>query len=744
MLVAVREFTHDESKSPSIGNACVRYYSLFPHDTSITVVDVSDTRARKTVNYDSFHRSHEGIFGAVIQPLLSAILPSSIASQASVVVDGSAHCRQETLLRPGDGLVERTVASALQNEHVASVFLSAVVLEDNNTLSDLIPSSEGSGNGSPSVVEDTKDHFTSVEGASYHNVTCAEELEGCLTILRPLSSVSQHHIYSLILTFKGPHECPNTTIQFVSCAVSERSRGMKSSRHCITTAAALIECRSPVMTFMGTKLSFLLKPALLGNQPGVWISCYSPISPPNDPQRQETFKEAFCVAQTAARIFSSREGILTASPPTGATTVNVSTSSIGSGPLPRSSWYLSEEINEAAEAQPSSSVAAREAESELQGAGVKLPPRDASKLVSDHHLVTTPASTTRPTAVQGTQTRGTRASSKSHDCDIAYELETLKHVMEHAMEKLQKDVREYEKQLTLARDELKKEQRRGTDSTRIDELIRIQIALEEERDLLLREAQNRNIDDAVVQSSAALDKEALQAQLGFLERLSGGDEVAVLQSRIKDLMYLLQLLRQEIQDHVAKQKTYRERILYLEAAVRQRDAELETLRVEAKVGKYPEGAFDGCQFEIERQTLRAEVKRAQHQAAEAEQGQRKATDALCKERERRAAVESQLAALQQQVADQNSHRSGTAPRSDSLEQLTRLHEEIRLQPRQIESRADSTTSQQRSTVGTLRPCSIKCVPSLHRRTQSFEEYMEEAPAYQFERNIPLHTRPRGR
>ena len=75
----------------------------------------------------------------------------------------------------------------------------------------------------------------------------------------------------------------------------------------LTNAASLLESRASSVPFTGSKVTFLLKPALLARQPGCWIAALAPETPAARNTR-ETYRDAFSMVQTAERIYAAKTG----------------------------------------------------------------------------------------------------------------------------------------------------------------------------------------------------------------------------------------------------------------------------------------------------------------------------------------------------------------------------------------------------------------------------------------------------
>ncbi|PBJ79284.1 hypothetical protein BCY84_03242 [Trypanosoma cruzi cruzi] len=311
MLVGVREYRREEIQRicGTSAEALVSYYTLLRNKNEAIMADVTDARARKNMNFDYYMTTANSLFEEAVRPILRTVLPPTSSPQVVVVVDGTETTRFHTLLDPEEGILAlfwRLLMDAAEFRSILeAVYIAVVELDDSNRLRDI--ACAVTAEKEPIIFEDAEDLFTSVEDASYMELRTEADIARLMQHALRVALPERHQIFSFILVPQKASGLPNCTIQFVALSVSEMARGMRSTRHCITTAASLIESRSPSMTFSGTKLSFLLKPALLGQQPGLWISCFAPTSVAALKQR-ETFKESFCIAHTLCRVYSSRVG----------------------------------------------------------------------------------------------------------------------------------------------------------------------------------------------------------------------------------------------------------------------------------------------------------------------------------------------------------------------------------------------------------------------------------------------------
>ncbi|RNF02984.1 hypothetical protein TraAM80_06034 [Trypanosoma rangeli] len=312
MLVGVREYRREEVQRicGAPAEALVSYYTLLRNKNEAVMADVTDVRARRHMNFDYYASNTGDLFAEAVRPIMRAVLPPISSPQVVVVVDGTETTRFNALLEPEEGMLTlcwRVVTKTAEFANlVEAVHLAVVELDDSNHLRDLTPAvALGTA---PTIIEDADEHFTSVEDACYVELRTEADVRGLLQHACRVIVPERHQVFSFILTYKEALGLPNSTIQFLALSVSEMTRGMQSTRHCIATTASLIESRSPSVTFPGTKFSFLLKPALFGQQPGLWISCFAPTSVSSF-QRRETFKEAFCIAHTLSRVYSSRVGL---------------------------------------------------------------------------------------------------------------------------------------------------------------------------------------------------------------------------------------------------------------------------------------------------------------------------------------------------------------------------------------------------------------------------------------------------
>ncbi|GET89115.1 hypothetical protein, conserved [Leishmania tarentolae] len=623
MLVCVREFDKSEllarHRKSLTTQHFERYYTLYRTDTSITIVDVVDNRARKTVNYDVLTSSSMQLYEQVVDPLLATVLTPNGASQAMVVIDGQAGNRRQTLLDPQEGILVRTARAAAAHPGVTSVSVSAVTLEDNNTLTDIMPDGHAkAAHAEPTILEDTCEQFTSVEDAHYVLLDSEVTWDGVLRRLTAAFAELKHQVISFIFAFHESTGLPNTTMQFVSFTVKEVSRGMKSSRHAVSSAAALVECRSPTLTFTATKLLYLLKPALLGQQPGAWVACFSPVSL-LEAAEQETFQEAFAVAQTTARLYSSRIAVLNeplhpvsgncVAPPA---RMSLDIEHAGEmAPLPAvegngtdmKSSALTSKPRETS--QPAFSTASRGGSANPQHA-------DAGHSAAFyHHLVDTPAATQDGMAesVSGIAAASSpgRSSDDTQDGKASpaaptepdvyaaaapvepirrdgsdersvsqYELDTYRVVMERAMGKLRAEMREYAGELRDTREDVRRQKNKSRElQSELDALRASYEAVARENARLRRElrAQNGASEDKLLSGLQSNASSQVAQQGGeHVTRVLQSD-LTVLEGRVEELRELVAFHQHEIQAHVASEHRYRQRILDLEAELRKKEEE---------------------------------------------------------------------------------------------------------------------------------------------------------------------------
>ncbi|KAG5502753.1 hypothetical protein JKF63_04520 [Porcisia hertigi] len=688
MLVCVREFEKSELsaryRNLTTTQHFERYYSLYATESSVTIVDVADSRARKTLSYDVLTRSSSQLYDQIVEPLLMTVLTPNRAPQAVVVIDGQSAHRRCTLLDPVEGMLTRTVRASVSHPDVISVSVSAVTLEDNNTLTDMMP--EPSCNVAaeqPTILEDTHEQFTSVEVTHYVVLDSQATWNGVLHRITTAFAELKHQVVTLIFAFHESTGLPNTTMQFVSFAVHEVARGMKSSRHAISSAAALVECRSPTVTFTATKLVYLLKPTLLGQQPGAWVACFSPVSL-LEASEHESFQEAFSVAQTAARLYSSRIALFNACVPPqdrGRVEPMTATGSVGGCAV------------ENAQALPVEPGAADTDASYCASAnprGVDRP--DTSAL--QHHLVYTPgvmegraaesasgcAASSLGTAVQN-ESRGLNEScavQTKPDAHAAFELQesiqrggsekrlatqyelgTYCSVMERALAKLRaemRDAREQVRQEKMKRRELQLdlERMRSRYDAAVDENHRLFRELRTHRDAAKSE-QRAGLPCIPSTPTGQQSQHQPQQEHPLVTRKEDGHEahilrsdLALLEARVMGLTELVAFHQKEIQEHVAHERSYRQRILDLESEVHEREREsiadkaaLKELRRAAEAARTAATAAPvsmraaDTSHEIAQRDLRG----VEERAAELECNLRDALEALQSERTRRLQLE---------------------------------------------------------------------------------------------------------
>ncbi|CBZ27592.1 conserved hypothetical protein [Leishmania mexicana MHOM/GT/2001/U1103] len=752
MLVCVREFDKSEL-SARYGKLLTtqhfeRYYTLYRTENSITIVDVVDNRARKTVNYDVFTSSSTQLYDQVVEPLLATVLTPNRASQAVVVVDGQSGNRRHTLLDPVEGILTRTARAAVAHPGVTSVSVSAVTLEDNNTLTDIMPDRNAdAAHEQPTILEDTCEQFTSVEDAHYVVLDSEATWDGVLHRMTAAFAELKHQVISFIFAFHESTGFPNTTMQFVSFTVNEVARGMKSSRHAVSSAAALVECRSPTLTFAATKLLYLLKPMLLGQQPGAWVASFSPVSL-LEAAEHETFQEAFAVAQTAARLYSSRIAVLNGSllPASGdraAPTAGVGLDIERAGeaaPLPPVEDFAADMTGTACRSRPreTSQPFFRTAS---RGASANPQHGDPGHSAAFHHdLVDTPAATqdrmTESASGLGFASPAAPSSDDSRDAgetcaaqtepDVyaapapaepiqrgaseersaaRYELDTYRVVMERAMGKLRAEMREYAGALRDTREDVRLQKKKSRELQSELDAMRssYDIAVSENdrlrEELRARQGASESTLLAALQSGASapaaqMSRQEPKEKLATVSQQRGDhvarvlrSDLAVLEARVEELTELVAFHQREIQAHVANEHRYRQRILDLEAELREREREAIADKAAVKEARR---AADVARAAAEAPPALARAARpssateqedlrfVEERATEAEYRLREALDALQSERTQRLRLEHLMKCREEEEV------SHAAPRhnDDLLRSMQRTYE---MQLRELKS-----------------------------------------------------------
>ncbi|KAG5503170.1 hypothetical protein GH5_04231 [Leishmania sp. Ghana 2012 LV757] len=690
MLVCVREFDKAEL-SAQHGNATAaqhfeRYYSLYTTERSVTIVDVADSRARKTLNYDVRTRSSTQLHDEVVEPLLATVLTPDRASQAVVVIDGQPWHRRYTLLDPVEGILARAVRAAVAHPNVTSVSVSATTLEDNNTLTDIMAErSSGAAYEQPTILEDTHEQFTSVEDANYVVLDSEATWDSVLSRITATFAGFKHEVISFIFAFHESTGLPNTTMQFISFTVNEVARGMKSSRHAVASAAALVECRSPTVTFTATKLLYLLKPALLGQQPGAWVACFSPVSL-LEAKEQETFQEAFAVAQTASRLYSSRIALLNpfTLPPDGGRAAAIAGVSgvcgrgVESAPPPgmedgaahnaaallRATFKEVPEHFVAASSRGASANPAHgypasqhhlvdtpaathgratESASDLPAASSATSLVDASRGAKENCAVQTPPEAHTALAPRESIQRGASEERSA----VRYELDTYRLVMERAMGRLRAEMRECAGELRGAREDVRRQAAKSLElQSALDAMRASYDAAVRENDGLRRELRAQQCSE----SATAVEQVRQDARQGsdHTERVLRSD-VAILEARVEELTELVALHQSEIEAHVANERRYRQRILDLECELREKEraaiadkAAVTEARRAADVARAAADAAPGLSHVSRTSSAIAEedLRVVRERATEVEYRLRDALDALQSERTQRLHLEN--------------------------------------------------------------------------------------------------------
>lgn len=756
MLVCVREVDKSELAKRLRKRITTphfeRYYSLYATETSATLVDVVDSRARKTFNYDVRITSPLELQEQVVEPLLMTVLAPDRASQAVVVIDGQAGNRFHTLMDATDGVLANTARAAAAQPDVASLSFSAVTLEDNNTLTDILLPDQSQSGEEVTILEDTQEQFTAIEDAHYVALESESNWQAVLQRVTGAFAQYKHQIFSFIFSFHPSTGRPNTTAQFVSFTVNEVARGMKSSRHAVSSAAGLIECNSPTLTFTSTKLLYLLKPSLLGQQPGAWVACFAPVSVLEAAER-ETFQEAFAVAQTASRLYSSRIALLNAPPAvlpskTARVTALETAAAVAarpSSPQPKSrgtpppaedggAEYAVDDRRPTAFASASRPTVVRVAQQAQTDASYA---QDDSADVSavrppTSNLVETPVSVSKgrpgvgmstpaqpsqaPPPLQPIDTAEKQCSagvaaavqtdmarlpasssaypresiqrgSSEEQSAVRYEFDTYRAVMERAMAKLRADMRDYVKQLEETKEEMRAQRKQSRELRReLEAMSESQHATALENTELRHElAHQQQLYERTVQELSQLSSVNSLAQQhppppprqpsplpspspsAQLARRETGeatqalrDDVELLEVRVSELTELVAFHQSEIKDHVSKESSYRQRILELEAALREKEREVissraaaqETSRVaaDAAVQRAPSSApfasnsavAEGPHSRTSSAVLREDMHDVEDRAAEVELHLRTTLDELQRERTQRRQLEDLL------------------------------------------------------------------------------------------------------
>lgn len=601
MLVCIRGIqkeTLDQRCAGAAKPSYERYYSLYTNEGSTTIVDATDNRARRTFQCDASMTSLTTLLEQIARPLLMTVLAPGKAAQATIVADGTPANRIETLLHRENGVLPQCTRIALADTAVQAVYLSAVTLDDDNQLRDIFATDPAASDTSlATVAEDVQDQFTSVEDARYVAVDNEAVLQQLLSHSTTHFISTRHQVWSLIFTFRDGAKRPNTTLQFVSFALTEVSRGMKASRHAISAAAALIECRATSVSFMATKLLYLLKPALLGQQPGAWVSCFCPISIVDCPEEQrETFKDAFAMAQTASRLYSSRIALMTAPtllPPAPAPAAETSVSR--SAVAPAVHLVTTPRADESRELTTDGGRSFTSVASPLVG---KAPMTATTATVGDEREAEEKEEKEEiRLASQGVfslrqwQRNPSVTEAREDPVSNYFEYETYRLVMERAMEKLRGEVQKGAARVEESSAALKVERQRCRGLQREMEALQKsyhaateesallhstldeqQVLLEEKLNELSAVTQRAMELEAMAETSAA-EQQLMQAKNADAAQWEREEELQILKVRVKELTDLVAFHQSEIKAHVARETSYRQRILDLENAVRRYERE---------------------------------------------------------------------------------------------------------------------------------------------------------------------------
>jgi hypothetical protein len=768
MLVCVREVDKSELANRHRKRIAAphfeRYYSLYTSETGATIVDVVDSRARKTFNYDVCIRSPAALQEQVVEPLLMTVLTPDRASQATVVIDGLAGNRFSALMDTENGVLASTARAAATHPDVASLSFSAVTLEDNNILTDILLPEQRGVSQEVTILEDTHDQFTSVEDAHYVSLE-SEDIWGAV-LQRVTSAFTEykHHIFSFIFSFHAATGRPNTTMQFVSFTVNEVARGMKSSRHAVSSAAGLIECNSPTLTFTATKLLYLLKPSLLGQQPGAWVACFSPVSVVEVAER-ETFQEAFAVAQTASRLYCSRIALLNASaallpPPSAVSPLHPPpplTSSRSGISIPGAVEDVADTADFHSGRPPSAPLPSRggnvrvsqEAQTNASFShddSSSFSPAAAAR-ASTPHLVDTPAEELRPrqqrvavsatttmagapsplsqhsavsrrsagvsTAVQTDTALGSASAhpresiqrgSSEEPSAVRYEFDTYRAVMERAMAQLRNDMRRCIDQLEETREEMRAQRKQSRELRRELEManesrhatVLENSELRQELNTQQRQYQQKVQELSQLSSASFINVSASPSGRQLADRAASEatralrDEIELLEVRVSELTELVAFHQSEITNHVSKENTYRQRILDLEAALREKERAVISSRAVAQEARRAVDAATARPTPLPTATavavteplhsrtssavLRDDVRDFEDRAAEVELHLRTALDELQRERTQRLQLENLLKQREAEVAAEAVDTRGAAATEAVVQALRQTYE----------------------------------------------------------------------
>ncbi|SCU67762.1 uncharacterized protein TEOVI_000611000 [Trypanosoma equiperdum] len=322
MLVAVREFRPDEARR--VFGGCPRMrYTINNTGSEVTIADVTDSRAHQVLKCDLFAQSNRKIFDHVVLPVARAILPPFASSESVIVVDGTEVTRNCTLFDATEGLLAQccrlfmSLSVDLTAALLEAVSLTAMEFGDDGFVKDLILGVSLAANkkSKADLGGSSDDHASESATALLQDVSCCEikdeyAMRTVLECVRGSVSSGCSQLFGLSLKFAASSRQKNTTLWFVSLSASERARSVCSTRHCIVTAAQLLECRAPHEVRITTALSSLVEPALLGRRPGLWVSCFAPATPVGT-KFPETFRESYRIAATGAHVYASRNGIST-------------------------------------------------------------------------------------------------------------------------------------------------------------------------------------------------------------------------------------------------------------------------------------------------------------------------------------------------------------------------------------------------------------------------------------------------
>lgn len=302
MLVAVR------------ASACQCYphalYNLSTSENNVLIEAACSSSpnsvlSKKSFQCDLFAASNEEIFIGIIQPLLHIVTIPNKAKQAVVVLNGSSECLKDVLGEHNGVLhacCQYLFSPQCKVKHVQASVVS--ISQDGRKMRDALSKSESHPADSLSIYEDIESQVTHIEGHiesislnAFQDVDtlCSAALvfKGGVSIISLFLEVEHctpSHFHVVCVPVDAANGIPSPVMEDLSrvgCALVDPSSSVSASVRVVTSTA----------------LTKFIYPALVGNQPGAWISCFNLVSSSG---KSETFEAASAIASLAQNIYFSR------------------------------------------------------------------------------------------------------------------------------------------------------------------------------------------------------------------------------------------------------------------------------------------------------------------------------------------------------------------------------------------------------------------------------------------------------